>query len=369
MRKTEGGITPFQLFFVILQTTIGVEVLSLPNEIFQISKNDAWISILVAGLIAQAGIILVWLLHRRFSSSTIFEIFSTICGNRLGMVGKIVYIVYFVFMTLYVVLIFAKILNMWILIHTPIWITMFLVIAVGAYCAQKSLRVVARFFTVISMLLILSIVLYIYVLRDVNYLHLLPIGESGIPLIMKGAVKATLAFSGFEIVLVIYPLTVGNPSKKLKVSLLAIGVITIFYTYLTLLSLAFFGPGVMKFLPQPLLYMLKYQTLHVVERTDLLFLSVWTTSVTTSVIMYLYLASTGIADLLKKPKHHARYVWYTATVVFISSLFVPKDNETLRNIAEYYMKVSALFLFIIPGTLLLLSFVLRKKEKQRGTET
>jgi spore germination protein (amino acid permease) len=308
------------------------------------------------------------LLHQRFPSLTIFDLLSEIFGKNIGNLGKIAYILFFVINAIYTVMLFGRMMNLWILFDTPVWITLLLMIAIGVYCAQKKLRVVARFFTAVSILLVVSVFLLSHVLKDVNYLFILPMGDSGLPSILKGAAMALPAFGGFEVALVIFPYTIGNPAKKLKVSLIVIGLITLFYIFITFVSLTFLGPSVMKFIPRPPLYILKYQTFHVVERTDLLFLSIWTVYMVTTLIMYLYLTSAGITHLLKK-SDHSRVVPYVAMFVFIGAIFIPKNDQAIKLVSEYYKMIAPVFHFGFPVILLLLSFILGKKESQIGTQS
>ena len=50
MTKKDQSITKFQLFFILIQSQIGVGLLSLPNAVQKTAKGDGWISTLLAGL-------------------------------------------------------------------------------------------------------------------------------------------------------------------------------------------------------------------------------------------------------------------------------------------------------------------------------
>lgn len=66
--------TKTQLLFFIIQTQIGVGILSLPYSVFQRAKQDGWMSILLAGLVVQLLILLFWMLakdSRNFRTSDI----------------------------------------------------------------------------------------------------------------------------------------------------------------------------------------------------------------------------------------------------------------------------------------------------------
>ncbi|MGR5965963.1 GerAB/ArcD/ProY family transporter [Bacillus cereus] len=123
---------------------------------------------------------------------------------------------------------------------------------------------------------------------------------------------------------------------------------------------SFFGPSLMTFMPQPILYALKFQSFQIIERTDLLFFSIWTVSITTSIIAYLYIASNGISNVCKRTTH-SKFVPYVALFVFLLALTVPSSKESITIICQYYAIINPIFLILIPGVLLLLSIIQGKK--------
>ncbi|MFJ7470258.1 endospore germination permease [Peribacillus frigoritolerans] len=362
MSRTESKISQFQLFFIILQTQIGIELITLPYEVFKISKVDAWISILLIGLFVQINIVLIWLLYRRFPSLTIFEMMSEVVGRHLAFFLKFAYIVYFFSIATLVILLFGRMVNIWILPRTPIWILVLIMIVVCVLCAKENLRVMARFYVVVSALLIVFIVLITSFVKNADYLHILPIGQSGLPVILKGTTQAIMAFLGYELLLVVLPYSLGNNAGKLKVALIANGMVTILYLYLTIFSIAFFGPSVMKFIPEPILYIMKYTSFQIIERTDLLFLSIWVVTVGTTFMMYLYLTSNGLANMFTKIKR-STFVYCTASVIFILAFFIPTTDQVISSISKYVTFACYFFIFVLPCILLIVSILRGKKEE------
>ncbi|WNS78618.1 GerAB/ArcD/ProY family transporter [Domibacillus sp. DTU_2020_1001157_1_SI_ALB_TIR_016] len=57
--KKEASISNWQLFFFMLQTHVGVGILSLPYDVHQVAGKDGWLSILLAGFFMQIGIIVI----------------------------------------------------------------------------------------------------------------------------------------------------------------------------------------------------------------------------------------------------------------------------------------------------------------------
>lgn len=95
MISNQSKITLGQLTVFIIQCQIGVGILSLPNRLHSISKGGGWISTLIAGLVIQIIILLMWLLMKRFPGATLYEIVSKMFGNVFGKILGVSYIFYF----------------------------------------------------------------------------------------------------------------------------------------------------------------------------------------------------------------------------------------------------------------------------------
>lgn len=350
------------MFILIVQTEIGVSILSLPNLIFQQADTDGWLSMLIAGGITQILILIIWLLNTRFKQSTIFAISRKILGKWLGTVIIMAYIAYFCATGSIILILFTRMITLWVLPRTPYWTLMLLLLAAGMDMARDNLRVLARFCTFTMFLLVLFMLFVVYGFKDGHFIYLLPIGHAGFFNILLGSKKATLSVLGFEMILVIYPFVQGTSMQKLKAASMANLFVTLFYTLTILCVYLYFNPAQIPLLPEPVLYMLKAFKFTIIERVDLLFVSVWIVIVAASFMTYLYLATVGLSELFNKKKH-ASFVPVAAFFTFVPAL-IPNQNEIIiTKINHFFEQVSVAFVMAIPLFLLLISFIFGKKEK------
>ncbi|MCY8939320.1 GerAB/ArcD/ProY family transporter [Peribacillus frigoritolerans] len=360
MITKESSISKTQLFFMIIQSQIGVGILSLPHDVSLISKNDGWISTLIAGLIVQAIILVLWGLCRRFPSLTIYEIIPHVLGKRLGKAIILCYILYFVVTGSLVLSRFSQIIDIWILQRTPNWILFLLMLGVCVYLVKDNLRSMARFYVLVTPMLIILFGLITYSLKDANFLYLLPIGQSGISNMIKGSKEATFSMLGFEFMLFLYPFVKASNTRKLIAISSAHLFVTLFYTYLVFASLVFFETREDLYLtPQPLLYMIKAYSFQIIERIDLFFLSIWIISVATSIATWLFLSSQGLKYLFERA-NHAAFLPYTAGIIFIIAL-LPDHETDLEKFNKLMEPAHFSFIVVIPLCLFLLSFFLPNK--------
>ncbi|MCP3738185.1 GerAB/ArcD/ProY family transporter [Rossellomorea sp. BNER] len=360
MKDNHNKISPFQLSFLILQTQIGVGVLSLPYTVYTVSKGDAWISTLLAGLFVQLAIVIIWFLCRRYPQYSIFRISTLLLGRHFSILINLVYLIYFVMVGCLTITLFSRVLDIWVLPLTPNWVPILLLILTTVYLINENLRIVARFYVVVSFLLIFLFLLVSYSIKGSNLLYIMPIGNSGVIAILKGSKEALISMLGFEVILVAFASTQGESNGKLKAATFANIFVTLFYAYLVFICSIYFSPKEIVIVPEPVLYLLKAFSFTVIERTDLIFLSIWIISVATSVMTYLYLASNCLSYLFKK-KSHRKTLGFVAVGIFICAI-IPQTEQSLETISGIVEKGSLVVIVIIPLFLLLLSLFKGTKE-------
>lgn len=360
--SSPSSISVGQLAFFILQTQIGVGVLSLPFAVFNVSKGDAWISVLMAGFLAQVMIVVIWVLCRRFPGATFFEFIPRILGKMGGTILSFTYIVYFIAVASLILTLSANIIKSWALPNTPAWIIMVIIIICAIYLVKENLRIIARYHMLISLFFIILLFVFLGVLKYLNILYIMPVGSTGIVSILKGSKEAILAMLGFDLLLVLYPLTQGKDKKRVKaVSLANLGV-TILYTFITISTLMFFSPEELKLVPEPVLYILKALEYTVVERLDLIVISIWIITVSASFMSYLYIASYGMTKILHL-KHHRKVVPFLGAICLGIALIPGNEETKIESLSKYMGHAGLVFAIIIPTLLLLLAILFRIKDR------
>jgi spore germination protein (amino acid permease) len=362
MKKNKNKITNNQLVFMIIQAQIGVGILSLPHDVAVAAKQDGWMSTLLAGLITQAIIFVVWGLCRRFPSLSLYQMLPKLMGRFLGKFISLCYGLYFMVTGSLVLARYSDILDKWILPRTPNWITMLLILITCIYIVSDGLTSIARFYVLVSPILIVLIALISYSMKDANFLYLFPIGENGITTILKGSKEAAFSMLGFELFLFIHPFVQSSGKDKLKAITAANIFVTLYYTFMVFASLVYFETTTdIALTPEPLLYMIKAYSFQIIERTDLFFLSLWLIVVATSIANWLFLSAMGLASLGKK-KHYGPLLPVVAGIYLILALLADQQRD-FEKFNEFLGPTHYIFIVIIPVLLFTLSLVMSKKEE------
>ncbi|GAE25703.1 spore germination protein GerKB [Halalkalibacter wakoensis JCM 9140] len=333
--------------FIIVQTQIGVGILSLPYTIYESgAKTDAWISMLCVGVVLQVVIILFWFLSNWFPKTSFYDVLSQVYGKYVGRVLTIGYVIYFIFVCSLALILFNYIIEIWAFPRTPNWAFNLMMLILAYYLVIEKLKVIGRFHTLVSFLLVTIILLTFPAYPHLDIRYIMPIGDSGLVNIFKGTKEAILSVLGFELILFLMPFVKGTKREKFVSASLANIIVTVIYTYLTFICLLFFSPEEIKLVPEPVLYLLKAFTFPIIERVDIVFLAIWIISVVTTLISYVYIASIGLTCFFSM-RHHKKAVPFIIVPSFFIAL-IPRNSISIANWSDTITNVGLFFVLGIP---------------------
>ncbi|WP_127580207.1 GerAB/ArcD/ProY family transporter [Paenibacillus koleovorans] len=286
-----GGLSQTQLFIVIIQYQIGFASLRIPYSANKTAGHDGWISVLLAGVLAQIIITITWTVLKRYPRQDLFQIAGRLLGKTGGKLISFLCAVYFTAALVYMFLEFTRLIHVWVLPLTPNWALMLIPAITMAMLAAEPFSALVRFLILTLGMLAAPILLAIIPLLNGEPLYLLPIGENGVWNIVKGSKDAYLGLLGFEVIFIAYCKANGTSLRKLGSMSLANGFVTLYYVFLTVVGIMTFSHKELQMVPEPVLYMLKSVSFNIFERPDLIFFTVWSVVILATTIGYLFLAS------------------------------------------------------------------------------
>ena len=359
MITKKNSITKFQLFFVLIQSQIGIGLLSLPNVVHKSAKGDGWLSIILAGVVVQFLLFVYWSLLKRFPNDEFTQITQKILGRTLGKIINIILYFYFIMTGSISIILMVKLINLQLLPLTPGWMISLLILSACIYLTISNLKIIARFFVLATTLIILLlfITLFTFVLpKEIQFI--LPVGSSGIKNILIGSNSALISMVGFEGLLFLYSFIIHNNKGVLKTISMANIFVTGFYTFIVFICLISFSPDQLNQIREPVTYLFRGLSFKMFTRIDFIFLSLWMVPMTTSIIAYLFLASKSISN---EKKSYKKTVVINGIVIFLISL-IPHTDEITTLFSKYLSYLSYSVIFVIPVLLLILSILLKKHE-------
>ncbi|MGE6717470.1 GerAB/ArcD/ProY family transporter [Peribacillus frigoritolerans] len=359
--KVKSRISSAGLFFLVVQTMIGVGVLSLPHQAYKAAGQNGWISIFISGLFIQLVILLIWFLCRRFPNLTLFDFSTLILGKILGNTINFLYIVYLLTIVSYVLIIFSDTIIRWIAPETPQWVFLIYGIVLLVYGCSGTIRSMVSLFSFLFIFILSLLFILLLVLQEpaIDIRYLFPIGFGGGWAILKSTKDIVPSFIGFETLLFYFAFMKQPKSfSAVKVAFSAVFFVMIFYMYIVIISTMSFSPAEIKLVPEPVLYMIRGISLHVIQRLDLVFLSIWGIIVAATVISYAFIGSMGISKSLLV-KHKIAVILFAVFVFFVS--IISTYYVEISTFGEWVRKLNMIFGIIIPIILLLIAIIFKRE--------
>lgn len=354
-----------QLYFLIVKTQVGVGILSLPYSVYGVSKNDAWISVIISGLLVQLLLFVIWLIAKRNEGKDLFDINHHVFGPIIGKAFNFVWFLYFMAIGIIILVLYDSLIKLWIFKNTPRAIIIGFFIMICCYLVTGGIKLIAKFYVLASILILIIIISVTIGLKEADYYYLFPIGYNGMGAIIKGAKECVIAMLGFELSLIFLGYTKGTSKEKLKIISFANLSVIALYTYVVFVTIVFYSPKEIIIVPEPVLYMLKEYSLVVIERLDLLFISFWIVIVATTFSSYLFASAESISSIFFKKKKLTLSTLLTGVIMFLLAL-LPEKSLLIDKLSNYIGDFSIYIITILPGLILITSFLRRKKHHEKA---
>jgi len=350
-------ITSKQLIFVLVGCILGIGYLSLPREISTASGQDAWISVIIGSLFPFLSLFLLSKLGSIFPALTVVEILQMLLGGVTGSLLSILLIAYFLNAAAVVLRGMTEIVSTFMLPQTPTFIVAGLFSITIWYSAKRGLKVLGRLNELLFYVFLLALITMVVPLVNADVTNLLPIFEAAPVDLIKDAVAASFAFSGIEILLVIYPM-VTRREEILKAGLTALGCVLTIYVFITVICLLVFGSEALQYEMWPLLTLAKTQEIPVLQRGDLFFLLMLLGFGIKPVVNFVFASSYCLVQILKRDEN--RYyspLAFVITIIVLCLSLIPANTLTFFNYQRIVGIISPIIGVGFPVFLLALSWL------------
>lgn len=351
-----------QLICLVITTQIGAHVLSIPYAESRHTGHDAWMSVLVGGLFAQLVILVIYQLGKRYPTLTFQQYLYQIVGRPIGVILNFLLALFCAQNCIIVVISFADILHRWVLYETPWIVLVGFSFMMAAYTASSSLRSISTVSqSVLTMFVICAVIIIISGIGKGSWLHLLPIGTHGIAAVLKDSVPTFWAYTGFELLLYVFPFV--QCKKKIDIFFamsVANGITTFFYVLVAVIVTYNFSETQIDTITEPMVFILRKFRWPVVQSLDIVFITIWLSVTTATVYTYLFLSARYVANIRKKEiNFHSLLVWLIAGLGFVISCFFV-DRQRIFRYSDVHNVFSFIMIVLIP-TALLFGSILREK--------
>ena len=357
-------ISNIQMRALIVSTIIGVGILSLPNQLAGALDKDGWIAIIISTVSIMPVLMIINTIFKDNAGKDFFEIGKVALGKPIFIFCLIIYLMYYIAVSAFVVRVLGDLIKGFLLTNTPIQLIIVVFLLAVSYSAISEIDVIARVAYLTYPLVIgLAILLILLALPGADYTNILPVFQSDIKNLPEALRVAVFSFSGFEILLFCIPYA-EQKEKVFKTSIKAILVVGIIYLVLFFATLTQFSIDHIKADPYPLLMVAKLIDLpgYFLQNLDGLVMAIWVLVIFSTVLPLLY-SSGKILGKLFDAKSHKYFVLILIPVIYVVSA-MPKNITELNPIIEIFMRYSGLLVTtIIPLAILVVGRIRRRKKQ------
>lgn len=357
-------ISTWQLFWIFTTLEISMSIWLTISPTIEIAKQDAWISLAVAGSIGVFVTYIIVRVSQRHATQTLVEFTQKLFGKWIGKLISLLYILVWYSVSADILRIFSLFIKQILFHDTPVWSISALMMAAMIYITfAGSVEAIARFSELAGPLILIGIVItFALNIPNLHLALLLPIyADSGAMPIMKGSF-VNASFLGESMMIMMLTPFIAKPEKLLKPILLSICIPSLLAIIATMMVISTFGIHIGSTMYFPYFAMVRFiNYLDFIQNMDVWIVFIWIFCVLVKLSIYLFINSYGTAQLVGV-KNWRRMIAFTATVIFAISL-IPANIFGILDYANIVWTAYIFPIFIV-GLPIVILFVSHLRGRQ-----
>ncbi|MFI8714185.1 GerAB/ArcD/ProY family transporter [Brevibacillus brevis] len=310
-------ISAFLAAILVNSNQIGMGVLGFQRVIAKEAGHDAWISVILAGLVTHVTVWIIIKTLQKYPSADMYGIQDDVFGRWLGTGLSLLYLTYFFISAVVILRSYIEVVQTWVFPNLPTWILSGIILFLVYYTIVGGIRVIAgyAFFSIIITIWFLFDLFF--PLQYAHWEYLFPIMDTSFENLLKGMLAMSLTSVGFEVIYVVYPF-VQNKERVNKSTQWAVLVTYLAYVLIMIVSLVFFSQGQLMRTIWATLNLHKMVHLPVLERFELVVISLWLIVVLPNIMLYLWCSARGLKRLFGF--NLRKSVYWIMPLIYIASL-------------------------------------------------
>ncbi|MFL0196774.1 GerAB/ArcD/ProY family transporter [Clostridium sp. WILCCON 0269] len=334
MNKAQNTfLTPSQFTLTLKSAVVGIETMYIANNIMKFAKQDSWISCIVGTVYPLYMVIIANYMCKKFPKDNILILSKKCFGKFLGSILNIIFISFFLFMLTSEFSGYTHVFRVYTTSFLKPYQVLFTALIPITYIAYKGIKPLGRLNEVGFYLTVGLVVLPMAVLAYGSFLNLMPVFGSGLSGILKGSKETVFAFSGMEIMFLIYPFLQDN-KKLLKCGIVNVVIVAFIYTWTVFATIFYLGIETSPEYLWPVLTLADSINIPIVNSFRFIFISLWSLVQFKCIATYYFVVSYGLNQSVKKIPAEAFVLLLYPVIIIITMLY---GNPTTRG--EYTNKL------------------------------
>ncbi|NBD25026.1 GerAB/ArcD/ProY family transporter [Paenibacillus glycinis] len=321
-------LTGIQVVWIIATAELVMEVWLRISPAIEIAEQDAWMSMLLAGLI---GIVLTFLAVRvsmLHPGQTLVKYSQKLLGKGFGRAIVLPYFAAWYMLSIDVLRSFADFIHLILLDQTPVWLIELLMVALMAYITfAGGITSIGRFCEIAGPVTVITM-FFTFILNagNVDWSQLTPVfNDIGWKQVAKASV-APGSFFGETFMLLSVIAFMNKPEKAMSKSMIGLFITIVGVFAATSMVLLVFGSHLSAGFKFPYFMIVRsISILNFIQNVDIFVIYIWIFGVFAKLSLYLFLTSYEMSNWFNV-KDWRKMILFGAPLIFISAIMVP--NQT-----------------------------------------
>lgn len=356
-----NDISSREMMAIIFGSATGIGILSLPNSLVnEGGAQDSWISVLLSGIYPLYMVTMCVLMQKKHPDESILVLSKKYFGVIFGNILNVIYISNFLFLGTAVVsglknVIFTFIVSF----STPIKIII-VITTVSLMSACKGLKVLGRINEIFLYLTLLLVSVTLAAYTRGTIINILPIGGAGIKNIVSATKGAIFAYTGVEILFLIYPRVTDKANIKKSAYISAV-IIILMYTWVVFSTIYFMGIDIIPKSIWSFLAVTKAVDVPVITNFRFIFMVLWSMIIFKTAANDFFALSYGINYFLNLKNLRNICIFLFPVIIILSYLY---KNPVLRDtIVDKLTSIYTIFIVIYVTLIVIISYSKRDENK------
>jgi len=345
-------ISSKQLISLLVLDFFSTASLTLPKYAAKYGKEDAWIVVIGATVIACIYAILISRVASMFPKETFTRYTEKITNRLISVLLSGMFLIKFIIGAALELRVFGELVKQSMLHNTPIEIIMILMLLIAAYIARKGYEARGRIggFLVFVAFIPLFIILA-FATENVELSNLMPMFVGDPFEIGKGIYMLSFGFAGIELMF-IATYYLDKPEKAMRATLKSVLIVGVLNLAVTIITIGTYGVESTTKYIWPLFSIMSVVKVPflLIDRQDALMMSFWIITVFSLMSAYVFFSSLLVKEIFRFKEQNFTVLPLLPFIYFIA--LIPD------NVVQTYDYINKINIYISPVTLVILPILL-----------
>ncbi|MGX1981645.1 spore germination protein (amino acid permease) [Thermolongibacillus altinsuensis] len=346
--KERTLLNVYLVMFLVHTSQIGLGIIGVQRVIFVEAKQDAWIAVIISGLLVH---LIIWIICKTLQATEhddIFSLHTFVYGKTIGAVMNLLFIAYLLLAYTSIALGYVEMVLTWMYPDFPLSGGVLILIVLTIYALYGGgIRLAAGVSFITFFLTIWIVVLMFAPLKYAEWIHLLPILEATPSQMARGVFKTTYTMLGFEILYVVYPF-IKEKEKVLKFAQIGVFFTTFLITAATVFAIVFFSPKQLEVTIWASLSMFTIVKFSFIERFEYVLIPLWLLVIFPNLVLFMWAVTRGGKAVFHLKQKYGLF-FFSALAFFIAISFAKRAtiNEFIDQVGYYGFGFSFVYPFFL----------------------